>query len=41
MLFCIENDFQFYLDIYRKIYALDIFGEIPKELFELKKLKDL
>ncbi|KAF3447107.1 hypothetical protein FNV43_RR12287 [Rhamnella rubrinervis] len=24
-----------------KIYALDIFGEIPKELFELKKLKDL
>lgn len=27
--------------IYRKIYALDIYGEIPKELFELKKLMDL
>ncbi|EXB40149.1 putative LRR receptor-like serine/threonine-protein kinase [Morus notabilis] len=27
--------------MYRKIYALDISGEIPKELFELKKLMDL
>ncbi|XP_060672965.1 probable LRR receptor-like serine/threonine-protein kinase At1g56130 isoform X2 [Ziziphus jujuba] len=24
-----------------KVYALDIYGELPKELFELKKMKDL
>lgn len=36
-----ENGYEFYFDIYRKIYALDIYGDIPKELFELKKLMDL
>ena len=39
----VDNGFQFVslLGVDRKIYALDISGDIPKELFELKKLMDL
>lgn len=30
-----------FITLFRKIYALDISGEIPRELFELKELMDL